>query len=88
MRRRHAELELDAADLLVGPLGHHPLGVQEVTDDAEDSHDDGGVEEHRAEDERLHVAGAVALDEVGEEEATERDQREREQDERDEREDL
>ena len=38
-----------------------------------DEHD-GRVEQHRAEDQRLHVAGAVALD-VGDEEADPRDQR-------------
>ena len=45
---------------------------------AERDEHDGGVEQHRAEDQRLDVAGAVALD-VGDEEADPRDQRGQEQ---------
>jgi hypothetical protein len=62
VRRRDAELQLDAAHALEGPLRHHPLRVQEVADDAERRQHDGRVEEHRSQDEGLHVARPRAAD--------------------------
>ena len=74
MRRRHAELQLDPAHALEDALDHDPLAGQQVADDAERGQHDRGVEQHRAEDQRLDVAGAVAVD-VGDEEAPKRIER-------------
>src|SRR5688500_14904350 len=68
VRGPDVELELDAPHALEDALDHHALAVQQVADHAERGQHDGGVEQHRAEDERLHVAGAVVLD-VGDDEA-------------------
>ena len=38
----------------------HPLPGEQVADDAERGQQQRGDEEHGAEDQRLHVAGAVA----------------------------
>jgi hypothetical protein len=55
VRGRDVELELDAPDALEDALGHDPLAVEQVADDPERREHDGRVEQHRAEDERLHV---------------------------------
>src|SRR5919204_258145 len=87
VRRRDLELQLDAADALEDPLGHDPLAVEEVAEDAQRAQHDGGVEEHGTEDQRLHVAGAVAAD-VRDDEARERDERGDEEHERESHEDA
>ena len=68
VRGLDAELQLDAAHALEGALGHHPLGGQQVADHAQRPQHDRRDEQHRAEDQRLHVALAVAVD-VGDGEA-------------------
>ena len=68
MGGRDAELQLDAADALVGALDHRPLGAQQIADHAERRDHDGRVEEHGAEDQRLDMAGAAALG-IGDDEA-------------------
>src|SRR5688572_9063103 len=60
MRRRHLELELDAAHALEDPLQRDPLAGEQVAEHAERRQHHRCVEQHRAEDQRLHVAAAVA----------------------------
>ena len=59
VRRWHTELQFDPADALEDPLAHDSLGVHQVANDGQRAHHDGSVEEHGAEDQRLHVAGAI-----------------------------
>src|SRR5215207_1537857 len=87
VRRRHVELQLDAPHALEDALHHDPLTVEQVADDPQRGQHDGGVEQHSAEDQRLHVAGAVAA-EIGDDEARERYERGEEGHRRQQHEDL
>ena len=62
VRGLDAELELEAPHPLERALRHDAVGRDEVGDDAEGEHLDRGHEQHAAEDDRLQVAGAVAVD--------------------------
>ncbi len=64
VRRLHANLQLDATNAFEDALGERALRGEEIAEDADRGEHDGGVEEHGAEDQRLDVAGAIAL-EVG-----------------------
>ena len=75
VRGRHAELELDPAHALERALEHDPLAGEQVADDAERGQQHRGVEQHGAEDQRLDVAGALALEDVEVEEAAPDDER-------------
>ena len=68
VRRGDAERELDAAHALEGLLRHHALRGEQVADHPQREQHDGRDEQHGAEDQRLHVALAVAFD-VGDREA-------------------
>ena len=57
-----AERQLDPPHPLEDPLGHHPLAGQQVADHAEREQLHGGDEEDGAEDQRLDVAAAVAVE--------------------------
>ena len=77
VRRGDAQLQLDAAHALEGALGENALAVELIADDPEREQQRRGIEEHGAEDQRLHVAGALALDHVRVGEAQPRQQRRR-----------
>jgi len=61
VRRSHAQLQLDAPNALEGLLRHHPLRREQVADHAQRPQHDGRDEQHRAQDQRLHVALSVAF---------------------------
>ena len=56
------ERQLDPPHPLEDPLGHHPLAGEQVADHPEGEELHRGDEEDRAEDQRLDVAGAVAVE--------------------------
>ncbi len=68
MRGCHVQLQLDPAHSLEGLLRHHPLCGEQVADHPQREQHDGRDEQHRAEDQRLHVTLAAAVG-VGDDEA-------------------
>jgi hypothetical protein len=68
VRRWYLERQLDPPNPLEDALGHHPLAGQQVADHPERDQLQRGDEEHGAEDQRLDVAGAVAVDDPVEKE--------------------
>ena len=76
------ERQLDPPHPLEDPLRHHPLPGQEVADHAEREELDRGDEEHGAEDQRLDVAVAVAVEDPVDQERQPGEQGEHADDER------
>src|SRR5688500_10756749 len=68
MRGLDPELQLDSPHALEDALGHHPLSRKQVADHAEREELQRRDEENGAEDQRLHVAGAVAVEDPVDEE--------------------